>query len=342
MMADGFSSGGDVNHTLSRADGVPRSPLDPSEPAVIEKRFTAASIVEKYRTYLHVDVSEDLASVDEVLLCRGRESNLRFFWPPTLAGTGRFYAKLMSNPHYYLGDKWEYGVAIDALPPRQRVLEVGCGKGDFLAKLRDAGHEGIGLEINDEAIRLGTASGCDIRRGTIEEFAAGFDKPFDVVCAFQVLEHVTDPVAFLNASLACLRDGGLAIFAVPNGEGIFSSLDVALDMPPHHMLRWNGAAIQYLTKLYPLVLDDLCLEPLSRFHVGLLADACFNHPAVSGSGWKSLRRRAVGTLASKYWSHHFEECRLAGHSLFAAFRKVADDEGFAASANLPRGPSGPV
>jgi 2-polyprenyl-3-methyl-5-hydroxy-6-metoxy-1,4-benzoquinol methylase len=321
-MADGLSSGGDVDHAASRADGGLRSPLDPSEPVVVEKRFTAASIIEKYRTYLRVDVSEDLAGVDEVLLCRGRESNLRFFWPPTLAGTGRFYAKLMSNPNYYLGDKWEYGVAIDALPPGQRVLEIGCGKGDFLTKLRDAGHEGIGLEINDKAIRLGTASGHDIRRGTIEEFAAGCDTPFDVVCAFQVLEHVTDPLSFLGGCLACLRDGGLAIFAVPNGEGVFSSLDVALDMPPHHMLRWNAAAFQYLVTRFPLALVDLQSEPISPLHVGLLATVCFNDLSLPQRGWSAFRRKLVGTVASKYWSVFFDELKIKGHTLLVVFRKA--------------------
>ena len=322
MMADNHSSSIKMNHAFNRADDVPRSPLDPFEAVVVEKRFTAASIIEKYRTYLRVDVSEDLAGVDEVLLCRGRESNLRFFWPPTLAGTGRFYAKLMANPHYYLGDKWEYGVAIDALPPRQRVLEVGCGTGDFLTKLRGAGHEGIGLEINDEAIRLGAESGHDIRRGTIEEFAAGCDTPFDVVCAFQVLEHVTEPLSFLSGCLACLRDGGLAIFAVPNGEGVFSSLDVALDMPPHHMLRWNAAAFQYLVTLFPLALVDLQSEPISPLHVGLLATVCFNDLSLPQRGWTAFRRKLVGTVASKYWSVFFDELKIKGHTLFVVFRKA--------------------
>lgn len=199
------------------------------------------------------------------------------------------------------------------------------------------GHSAVGLEINEAAVRIGRSRGCDVRQATLEHFAAECDQPFDAVCAFQVLEHVRDPCSFLRSALRCLRDGGLAIFAVPNGEGIFSSLDVALDMPPHHMLRWNGAALQYLTKLFPLILEDLRVEPLSRLHVGLLADACFNHPAFSGSGWGSLRRRAVGTLASKYWSHHFGECRLPGHSLFVVFRKVAENVGPEAAAVTRRG-----
>lgn len=325
MMADNHSSGSAMNHTSDVANGAPRSPLDPSEAVVVEKRFTAASIIEKYRAYLHVDVSEDLAGVDEVLLCRGRESHLRFFWPPTLAGTGRFYAKLMANPHYYLGDKWEYDVAVNTLPPQQRVLEIGCGKGDFLARLRRLGHEATGLEINDEAILAGRSDGLDIRGQTVERFAEGNQRAYDVVCAFQVLEHVADPTSFIRSALLCLQEGGLAMFAVPNGEGVFSTLDVALDMPPHHMLRWNSAAFQYLTKRFPIVTEDILVEPISRLHLGLLATVCFNDLALPQKGWTSLRRKVAGTIASKYWDKYYSELNIGGHALLAVFRKTRTD-----------------
>ena len=318
---------------------IPVSPLCSSESVVVEKTFSKEEIVHKYSRYLGIDVSEDLEGCSSVQLCRGRESNLRFFWPPHLAGSGRFYEKLMAKLNYYHDENWEYSVALEHLPPRQRVLEVGCGNGCFLSMLKRDGHSAVGLEINETAVWMARAAGCDARQAPLERFADECDQPFDAVCAFQVLEHLRDPCSFLQSALRCLREGGLAIFAVPNGEGIFSSLDVALDMPPHHMLRWNGAALQYVTKLYPLVLEDLRVEPLSRLHVGLLADACFNHPAVGGSG--SLRRRAAGTLASKYWSNHFGECRLPGHSLFAVFRKVANTAGSEAAAVPRRGLSGP-
>jgi len=292
-----------------------------SEPVVVEKTFTRDEIVQKYARYLRIDISADLAECPAVMLCRGRESNLRFFWPLSAAGKGSFYEKLMALPHYYMADKWEHAVALGMLSPSQRVLEIGCGSGHFLGMLRTAGHAGTGLEINDAAVRAAHSAGLDVRTATVEQFADECDQPFDVICAFQVLEHVTDPCSFIEAGLRCLRDGGLAIFAVPNGEGVFSSLDVALDMPPHHMLRWNSAAFQYLTKRFPIVLEELCMEPIALVHMGLLADACFNHPAVIDRGWQSLRRRLVGTLASKYWARYGGECKVAGHTLLAVFRK---------------------
>jgi hypothetical protein len=129
-------------------------------------------------------------------------------------------------------------------------------------------------------------------------------------------------MSFLGASLACLRDGGLAIFAVPNGEGVFSSLDVALDMPPHHMLRWNAAAFQYLVTRFPLALVDLQSEPISPLHVGLLATVCFNDLSLPQRGWRAFRRKLVGTVASKYWSLFFDELKIKGHTLLAVFRKA--------------------
>jgi SAM-dependent methyltransferase len=300
----------------------PVSPIAAEESVVVEKRFSTTDVVSRYKKYLGVDVSEDLVGVDEILLCRGRESNLRFFWPPTLAGDGSFYAKLMKNPHYYLEDKWEYGAAIDELSATQRVLEIGCGKGDFLARLREAGHDATGLEINDEAIRLGVQAGLDVRKGVIEDFALACNSPYDAVCAFQVLEHVMTPSTFIEAALACLREGGLLILAVPNGDGVFASLDVALDMPPHHMLRWNAAAFQYLTKRFPVVLHDVRHEPMSRLHLGMLATACFNHLSLPQAGPGSFRRKAVATLAAKYWQRYFGEVHMAGHTLFVVYRKV--------------------
>jgi hypothetical protein len=113
----------------------------------------------------------------------------------------------------------------------------------------------------------------------------------------------------------------LAIFAVPNGEGVFSSLDVALDLPPHHMLRWNSAAFQYLTKLFPIVLEDVQFEPMSRLHLGMLATVCFNDLSLPQRGLAAFRRKLVGTLVSKYWDRYYSELNIAGHSLLVVFRK---------------------
>lgn len=304
----------------------PVSPLCPTEGVVIEKSFTAEQVIEKYSRYLGIDVREDLVESPNILLCRGRESNLRFFWPTSVAGSPRFYEKLMAKPHYYLPEKWEYDAALSAIPSHQRVLEVGCGTGDFLALLKSAGHQAIGIEINEKAIRVAVDSGRDVQRGRIEDFSSTCPQSFDAVCAFQVLEHISNPVSFIDSTLKCLRDGGLAIFAVPNGEGVFSTLDVALDMPPHHMLRWNSAAFQYLTKRFPIVLEDIRFEPISRLHLGLLATACFNDLALPQKGWNSIRRKLVGTLASKYWAAYFDELKVAGHTLFVVFRKIAGVE----------------
>jgi len=310
--------------TIAQHSSAPVSPLSHAESVVIEQRIPVEEIVLKYSRYLGIDVQEDLKGCSHVLLCRGCQSNIRFFWPPTIAGNARFYEKLMHRPSYYLADKWEYRAALEMLAARQRVVEVGCGTGDFLGILQQCGHEPIGLEINDGAIRDGVAKGLDIRRGRIEDFADEHHAQCDALCAFQVLEHVADPWSFIESGLRCLRVGGLAIFAVPNGDGIFASLDVALDMPPHHMLRWNAAAFQYLTQRLPIVLESLSYEPLSKLHVGMLATTCFNHLSLPQRGWQAFRRKIAATLASAYWNRYFAEVRIPGNTLLVVFRKVSE------------------
>ena len=73
------------------------------------------------------------------------------------------------------------------------------------------------------------------------------DRRFDVVCAFQVLEHVADPLAFIAEAKARLNPGGLLFIGVPNRESYVGRLrDFPLDMPPHHVMRWSRRALAAL------------------------------------------------------------------------------------------------
>jgi SAM-dependent methyltransferase len=70
---------------------------------------------------------------------------------------------------------------------------------------------------------------------------------FDVVTFFEVLEHQTDPNAFLAEIRACLRPRGLIALSVPNRERWQTSLD-ALDYRQNHFLRWNSISLQAAMK----------------------------------------------------------------------------------------------
>lgn len=101
-------------------------------------------------------------------------------------------------------------------PRGQRLLEIGCGYGAFLVIAREMGAIVQGIELSSHAAEVGRREfGLEIVTGRVEELGLG-DASFDIVTFFDVLEHVTNPTAFMTAVRRLLRPGGTLFFLVPN------------------------------------------------------------------------------------------------------------------------------
>jgi 2-polyprenyl-3-methyl-5-hydroxy-6-metoxy-1,4-benzoquinol methylase len=99
--------------------------------------------------------------------------------------------------------------------PGQTLLDVGCGNGDFLLNARDAGWNVSGVDPDPKAALAAAQRGLDVRCGSIDDMA-GHAGSFDAVTLSHVLEHVHDPVAFLQAVHALLKPGGVVYIDTPN------------------------------------------------------------------------------------------------------------------------------
>lgn len=98
-----------------------------------------------------------------------------------------------------------------------RLLDVGCGRGDFLTAFQDAGFSVAGVDISPAAPEL--APGHEVRVADLERDALPFPEgSFDYAFSKSVLEHTRQPVRVLRAALEGLRPGGLAIVMVPAWE----------------------------------------------------------------------------------------------------------------------------
>ena len=92
-----------------------------------------------------------------------------------------------------------------------RLLEVGCGRGDFLRVARRH-FEVFGVEPNPE-LAADSGNEAPLHRGLVED-APWTD--FDVVASFHVIEHVDSPARFINEMGRRLKPGGLLVLETPD------------------------------------------------------------------------------------------------------------------------------
>lgn len=130
------------------------------------------------------------------------------------------------------------------LPARAggRLLDVGCGSGELLARMRDLGWSVAGVELDAEAARAARErSGARIA-ATLDEMGTA---EYDAVVLDHVLEHLPDAPATLAGCLRVLRPGGRLSLATPNPSSAarerFGASWLHWDPPRHLELRGERA-----------------------------------------------------------------------------------------------------
>jgi len=99
--------------------------------------------------------------------------------------------------------------------PSGNVLDVGCANGAFLLSLKQFGNYGLyGLDIKNTGVNFEKYS-IDFKEGCLEELEYPSDF-FDAVILDNVLEHVPDPVLFMQKVVDILRPGGIIFGTTPN------------------------------------------------------------------------------------------------------------------------------
>ncbi len=108
----------------------------------------------------------------------------------------------------------------------QRILDLGCGYGPLLYLLKEAGYRSLtGVDTSAEQVAESALLGLDcVRQGDLlEKLEAALSGSYDLIIAFDVLEHFPKPaaLAFVEQAARVLAARGRLILHVPNAEGIF-------------------------------------------------------------------------------------------------------------------------
>jgi 2-polyprenyl-3-methyl-5-hydroxy-6-metoxy-1,4-benzoquinol methylase len=182
---------------------------------------------------------------------------------PTRAAMAHAYRSYYTHEHSQatgglrgLLDRWLPGGTSAAqrivgdlgLSPGSRCLDVGCGEGALLRRMRAAGLEVCGVDPDPVAVAVARDAGLSVVEGTLDDET--FERAsFDAVTLNHAIEHLHDPGETLRICRSLLAPGGRLWIATPNldsgGHRRFGRHWLHLD-PPRHLVLFTRASLTSL------------------------------------------------------------------------------------------------
>jgi SAM-dependent methyltransferase len=136
-------------------------------------------------------------------------------------------------------------------PQNARILEIGCGTGHNLPMLGQFGQVDA-LELDEEARSMAEKRlGRSVMSAPLPELAGVPERQYDLVGAFDVIEHIDDDRAALASIADRIKPGGKFVMTVPAHQWMWSAHDVV----NHHKRRYSKGALKRLIEDSPLKLE---------------------------------------------------------------------------------------
>ena len=134
-------------------------------------------------------------------------------------------------------------------PLQGKLLEVGCGHGDFLARAKARGLDVTGVEYSEHSVAIAQAklgTGGTVIQGEIA--AIDTEARFDYIVFADVLEHVRNPRLFLQKAHALLNENGIAVAIVPSTDSLSARLmrNKWMEFKPEHLWYFSRKNLRQL------------------------------------------------------------------------------------------------
>ncbi len=193
-----------------------------------------------------------------------------FAWP-FIAGTDKIYSALYYKDFSFLADKWEYYLAIEIirnldLSSDSTLLELGAGNGSFLDKVSTIINEKSQIcstEYSSAGVEEIQRRGYECYNKSISELLKENLPKFDIICMFQVLEHMDDLELVFQTLGKLGSQTTHLIIAVPNGtlRSFYDKMGVHLDVPPIHVGRFTPETFHFIGRKHGWNVVETWIEP---------------------------------------------------------------------------------
>lgn len=237
----------------------------------------------------YTELTDHAVSKQTFMVCRCQKCSLLFTNPrPKEEKIGPYY----DFPEYYSHEKnnksitqiiyklvREYSVSkkvklITELKGEGKILDYGCGTGEFLQAAKAKGWKINGVEPTAKARNQANTI---LENAVVETIDHLEDKrKYDIISLFHVLEHIHSLRKTVKKILKRLKSDGYIIIAVPNPESYDAKLygkDWAGWDVPRHLYHFNQTAIKNFEQLFDLELVKVNPMPFDSYYVSLLSES---------------------------------------------------------------------
>ena len=239
-------------------------PLCPitGEPAIRHVQWVKARWLSRMWKIAHgVDASE-LADVKYFGLWESPTG--LYFFDPMVEGSHRFYEQyyawlLRHNLWTRESIREEFRLAARHVKAGDRVLDVGCEFASFRKVLPpNARYVGLDPHFGESSFVEG------VLNETLAEHLVGNARSYDVVCSFQVIEHLSSPATMFADMMQAVRPEGLVIVGVPHVPSALTRIpNFLLNFPPHHLTWWTEGALTALSERNGATIESIQHVPWS-------------------------------------------------------------------------------
>ncbi|MDE2869322.1 MAG: methyltransferase domain-containing protein [Chloroflexota bacterium] len=202
------------------------------------------------------------------------------------------------------------------IPEPGDLLDLGCGRGEFLRAAAEAGHRVLGLD-HDQAM-LAEAHGLPVREADALDFLQSTPDRYDSITAFHVIEHlaVREAEALVRLAADRLRPGGRLVIATLN-PGSLPTLAHEFWRDPTHVRPYDWELIEFLTTGSGLETVSAGVNPESERGLPVdLADLDLEPPTPDeGASSPSTSRASRGVAARPADSDYGQDLERAIHDV---------------------------